>query len=323
MRGSLPEIKADFLTALARKGETVGEIGAWRGNCAAGRSSRRSILELAPSKSWTFAAPGATVSIPSTSRQPWRLSPRLTAFRLPSTATGPSPPRRAARTCSRPLESKSICRRKMRRGRCVIAISHFSSRLIITLRSSKSFRRGACAGNAAKKRSSIILGRCSIPRVRPYRLIGLPHPHLCLPIATVLQSLDVRRGMVVSGSVPPDGDKPRNLDELSTLGENTVVEFHQPCALAASSLFPENFPIQPATLSDLAGGDCQRNAEIVRRVLGGEELGPKRDAVLLNAAAALFVAEKSRSLAAGWERAAQIIDSGQALAKLEELIAFH
>jgi anthranilate phosphoribosyltransferase len=107
------------------------------------------------------------------------------------------------------------------------------------------------------------------------------------------------------------------------LGENTVVEFHHPCALAASSLFPENFPIQSAALSDLAGGDCHRNAEIVRRVLGGEERGPKRDAVLLNAAAALFVAEKSRSLADGWERAAQVIDSGKALAKLKELIASH
>jgi anthranilate phosphoribosyltransferase len=178
-------------------------------------------------------------------------------------------------------------------------------------------------GDRGQKTIFNYLGPLLNPACPALQLIGVPHPHLCLPIATVLQSLGVRRAMVVSGSVPSDGNPPRNLDELSTLGENTVVEFLQPCALAASSLLPENFPIQPAALHDLAGGDSRTNAEIVRRVLRGEDRGPKRDAVLLNAAAALFVAEKSRSLAEGWERAAQIIDSGKARAKLEELIAFH
>jgi anthranilate phosphoribosyltransferase len=61
------------------------------------------------------------------------------------------------------------------------------------------------------------------------------------------------------------------------------------------------------------------NAEIIRRILRGEEHGPKRDAVLFNSAAALFVAGQTRSLAEGWDLAGQIIDSGQAKAKLEEL----
>jgi anthranilate phosphoribosyltransferase len=83
---------------------------------------------------------------------------------------------------------------------------------------------------------------------------------------------------------------------------------------------PANFPIQPATLADLAGGNRQDNADIIRRVLQGQDRGPKRDATLLNAAAALFVAEKCRSLADGWELAAELIDSGKAWAKLQALI---
>jgi len=78
--------------------------------------------------------------------------------------------------------------------------------------------------------------------------------------------------------------------------------------------------VQPARLADLNGGDRVVNAEIVRRLLRGEERGPKRDAVLLNSAAALLVAEKCRSLTEGWEVAAELIDGGKALAKLQELI---
>ena len=66
---------------------------------------------------------------------------------------------------------------------------------------------------------------------------------------------------------------------------------------------PEQFPLQPATLADLRGGDQVVNAEIIRRIFRGEERGPKRDAVLLNAAAALFVAGKTKSLAEGWDLA--------------------
>ncbi len=81
----------------------------------------------------------------------------------------------------------------------------------------------------------------------------------------------------------------------------------------------ENFPLQPARLEDLLGGDKFQNAEITRRILRGEDRGPKHDAVLLNAGAALFVAGKSKSLAEGWELAGETIDSGVAAKKLAEL----
>jgi anthranilate phosphoribosyltransferase len=69
----------------------------------------------------------------------------------------------------------------------------------------------------------------------------------------------------------------------------------------------------------LRGGDREVNASIIRRVLSGEERGPKRDAVLLNAAAALFVANQATDLSEGWRLAAETIDSGKASQKLEEL----
>jgi anthranilate phosphoribosyltransferase len=175
------------------------------------------------------------------------------------------------------------------------------------------------------------------PLLNPARpsamLVGMPRPELCEPLARVLQSLGVRRAMVVCGEVPsskfqvPSFEKISNqqsaignfLDELSTLGENTIAEFYQERGLAASTLSVENFPLQAATLPDLLGGDYHANAEIIRRIFRGEEHGPKRDAVLLNAAAALFVAGQVKSLVQGWELAAGTIDSGQAKAKLEEL----
>ncbi len=172
------------------------------------------------------------------------------------------------------------------------------------------------------------------------QLIGVPRPELCEPIARVLQSLGVRRGMVVCGNVgqaarlsPTKVEKesetgatpgPRevgiSLDELSTLGDTTVAEFYQERGFSTSLLSPEQFPLQPATLADLLGGDRAANAEVVRRILRCEERGPKRDAVLLNAGAALLVAGRARSISEGWELAAQIIDAGQAEAKLKELM---
>src|SRR5205823_1114336 len=145
-----------------------------------------------------------------------------------------------------------------------------------------------------------------------------------------------RRGMVVCGSVPgagfalpspgsTPGQRSRAavtpfLDELSTLGETHVAEFYQDRGFMNSVLSLDGFVLQPATLSDLAGGDRKTNAEIVWRLLRNQERGPKRDAVLLNAAAALFVAGKTKSLLAGWDLAAELIDSGKAEAKLRELV---
>ena len=150
------------------------------------------------------------------------------------------------------------------------------------------------------------------------QLTGVPRPELCEPMARVMQALGVRRGMVVCGQVQgPNG--PAWLDELSTLGDSHIAEFYQERAFATSVFAPSNFSLQPATLSDLTGADRETNARLVLALLTGEDRGPKRDAVLLNAAASLFVAGRATSLAAGWDVAAQLIDDGAALAKLREV----
>jgi anthranilate phosphoribosyltransferase len=182
------------------------------------------------------------------------------------------------------------------------------------------FRHIAAARKLCAERGQRTIFNFLGPLLNPARpdaqLVGVPRPELCETLARVLQSLGARRGMVVSGRV---GDA--SLDELSTLGENTVAEFYQDRGFASSVISPDHFPVQPAVLADLSGGDHEANAEIVRRLLRNEDRGPKRDAVLLNAGAALFVAGRSKTVSAGWELAAELIDSGKAAAKLLELTA--
>jgi len=158
------------------------------------------------------------------------------------------------------------------------------------------------------------------PLLNPARpvaqLIGVPRVDLCEPLGQVLQDIGVRRGMVVCGSA---GE--RRMDELSTLGETAIAEFYQDKGWAETTMDPLNLPLLPATLADLAGGDAATNAALTQAVLAGEDRGPKRDAVLLNAGAALFVADVVDSITAGWELAAAVIDDGRASAKLEALAA--
>jgi anthranilate phosphoribosyltransferase len=161
------------------------------------------------------------------------------------------------------------------------------------------------------------------PLLNPARptaqLIGVPQPALCEPMARVLQNLGIRRGMVVSGGIADGELKSHHLDELSTLGTNIIAEFYHERGFSTSKLSHEELPLQRATLADLAGSDRFANAQIIRNLFEGNERGPKRDAVLLNAAAALFVADKAKSLSAGWNLAAEIIDSGKALQKVKDL----
>jgi anthranilate phosphoribosyltransferase len=159
-----------------------------------------------------------------------------------------------------------------------------------------------------------ILGPLMNPAHPSAMLVGVPRPELCAPMATALQTLGVRRGMVVSGEA-----EGRHLDEFSTLGANHVAEFYHERGFSTSVTTLENFPLKSATLADLRGGDKFVNAEIIRQILSGQERGPKRDAVLLNASAALFVAGKVKSLLEGWEMAEETIDSGTAKVKLAEL----
>jgi anthranilate phosphoribosyltransferase len=181
-----------------------------------------------------------------------------------------------------------------------------------------SFRHIAPARKLCAERGQRTVFNVLGPMLNPARpsaqLVGVPHPDLCEPMAQVLQSLGVRRAMVVSGRVQDTW-----LDELSIFGASMIAEFYQERGFSAGLSSPEAFPLQGGQLRDLQGGDRQANAEILRRILAGQDKGPKRDAVLLNAAAALFIAGQTRSLLEGWALAADLIDSGKAAAKLRDL----
>jgi anthranilate phosphoribosyltransferase len=106
---------------------------------------------------------------------------------------------------------------------------------------------------------------------------------------------------------------------MSTLGTNYIAEFYHQNALSSCEMNPGRFPLHPARLADLRGGDRDVNARLIRAILSGEEQGPKRDIVLLNASAALLVGGRCQSLVEGWEVADQLLRTGVAAAKLREL----
>lgn len=162
-----------------------------------------------------------------------------------------------------------------------------------------------------------LLGPLLNPARPTAQLIGVPDAALCEPMARVLQSLGIRRGMVVSGRFGAGA-----IDELSTIGDNTVAEFYRERGFTTSIVSPVSFQFQPAVPSDLKGGGREDNARIIVQILSGSDRGPKREAVLLNSGAALFIAGFCKSLTQGIDLAAEVIDSGKASAKLRALAAF-
>ena len=155
-----------------------------------------------------------------------------------------------------------------------------------------------------------ILGPLTNPAAPKRQVLGVYDQSLVEPLARVLTSLGVRRGMVVYGQ-----DK---LDELSLSAPTSVCEF-EGGNYRSYVLTPEELGLSRCTKEDLRGGAPEENAAITRAILRGER-GPKRDAVLLNGGAALYIGGKADSLKSGVELAAQLIDSGAADQKLDEFI---
>jgi len=129
-------------------------------------------------------------------------------------------------------------------------------------------------------------------------------------VARVLAELGTFRAFVVHGA---DG-----LDEISNTGESRVSEVREGI-VRTFNVRPEDFGLSRASIRDLLGGDREQNAEIIRTILRGEP-GPRRDIVLMNAAAALVVGARARDLKEGVELAARSIDTGAARDKLERLV---
>ena len=155
-----------------------------------------------------------------------------------------------------------------------------------------------------------ILGPLANPAGPVYQIMGAYDESLLPSMAKVLSNLGVKRGMVVYGQ--------DRLDEISASAPTTVCEIDNG-TFKNYVITPEEFGMERCTKEDLVGGTPQENAEITRAILNGEK-GPKRNVVLLNAAAALYVAGKADSMADGVKLAEKVIDTGLAKAQLERFI---
>jgi len=312
-------VKADFLTALAKKGETTGEIAAFA------RALRdKSISPPLDAETRTREI----LDVVGTGGDHLSTFNISTTVALVAAAGGVLVAKHGNRASTSPIGSADVMEAlgipfDLGPEDAVRSLHRHNFAYFFAPKYHPAFRHIIPARKLCAERGQTTIFNFLGPLLNPARptamLVGVPRPDLCEPFARVLQSLGVRRAMVACGTVRDEAGSLRHLDELSPLGPTTIAEFYQERGLACSTLSPEMFPLQPAALADLRGGDREVNATIIRRILRGEERGPKRDAVLLNAAAALFVAGKTESLVEGWDLAAEIIDDGRANAKLAEL----
>ena len=156
-----------------------------------------------------------------------------------------------------------------------------------------------------------ILGPLSNPAGANMELMGVYDQLLVEPLAQVMANLGVDRGMVVYGQ--------DSLDEISMCAPTSVCEIRDG-KFTSYEITPEQFGYERCEKGALTGGTPAENAEITKAILKGEEKGPKRQAVCLNAGAALYIAGKSASIEEGVKLAESLIDSGAALKKLEEFV---
>lgn len=156
-----------------------------------------------------------------------------------------------------------------------------------------------------------LLGPLTNPAGATHQLIGVYDPALTHPLAEVLGDLGGRGAMVIHGY--------GGLDELTTSGPNRVSQLRDG-VVTTYELDPGVYGLRPAAAEDLQGGEPPQNARMLQALLAGEDRSPRRDVVLLNAAAAM--AAESGDLPAALEEAQQALDSGAALARLEELVSY-
>lgn len=157
-----------------------------------------------------------------------------------------------------------------------------------------------------------ILGPLTNPACPKRQLLGVYDEYLIEPLAQVLSGLGVERGMVVYGK--------EKLDEITAVGPTAVCEFKDGW-YKTYDITPEQFGFSRCSKEDLVGGTPEENAAITRAILDGTDKGPKRDTVLMNAGAALYITEKASTLEEGVKMAAELIDSGKALEAMERFVA--
>ncbi len=155
-----------------------------------------------------------------------------------------------------------------------------------------------------------ILGPLTNPAFANLQVLGVYDESMLEPLARVLSKLGVKRGMAVYGL--------ERIDEISSCGPTAICEFEGD-TFRTYTITPEDFGLQSGKPGDLLGDTPQKNAQITKSILQGEQ-GPRRTAVVMNAGAGLYIAGKAETFEKGVRMAEELIDSGKALAKLTEII---
>lgn len=156
-----------------------------------------------------------------------------------------------------------------------------------------------------------ILGPLANPSRAKNMVVGVYSPMLTEVVAKAMARLGVERAFVVSGA--------DNMDEITLTGTTTISEI-QDGEVKTFQFTPEEVGLKTCSLEELRGGDGKENAKITKAILSGEEKGPKRDIVLLNAGATLYVGGIAKDIKEGIKLAAEVIDSGKAKAVLDKLV---
>lgn len=155
-----------------------------------------------------------------------------------------------------------------------------------------------------------LLGPLTNPANAHFQLLGVASPNLTEKFAGVLKELGLKKALVVHG----DG-----LDEITLTGSTRISELDKG-EIRTYEIQPEDFGFAKCSLEELKGGDAKENAEILRQILQGELKGAKREIVLLNAGAGFYAGNVVDSIFEGVKMAEEVIDSGKALGKLEEMV---
>jgi anthranilate phosphoribosyltransferase len=322
--------KAEFLSALAHKGETIEEIAAFA------RALREKSITPPIDPAWREAH--EILDVCGTGGDQLGTFNISTTVALVCAAAGVAVAKHGNRAITSQSGSADVLealgvRIDLSPADAALSLRERNFAFFFAPNFHPAFKHLAPARKLCAERGQRTIFNFLGPLLNPARptaqLVGVSKPTLPKSVGLVLQTLGVRRAMVVCGVVESRARNAENgwtvmgeeafLDELSTVGKTYIAEFYHDHGFTTSVLSPDSFPSQPATLADLRGGDRNVNANIIRQILHGDERGPKRDAVLLNAGAALFVAGRARSMGEGWEHAAAVIDGGRAFAKLQEL----
>lgn len=157
-----------------------------------------------------------------------------------------------------------------------------------------------------------ILGPLSNPAAAERQVMGVYSESLVEPLARVLSKLGVKRGMVIYGT--------DRLDEVSVGAPTKICEFEDG-NFKSFTIKPEDFGISAASKDEITGGSGEDNAKLTLDILGGGIKDARRDVVLMNAGCGIYIAGKADSIAEGVKLAAELIDSGKALEKLNEFVA--